>query len=151
MSAHEGDEIVNSVRFENLEALEAHISYLYFQVQNVLKGNLTTGALWTIAYKKFHKFLVSDEHIHAIKTVFSANQLTKSQNKLSTKIAMWLMDRTIKERAELLVKQQQENQSAITTANETKMPVVKSKLRYIAGSCIYKIRNRLRDSVDRNL
>lgn len=79
-------------------------------------------------YSKLNAFVTSDKHISSLKT---------QQNKLSTKILFWLMDKEISKKSETIIRKQTETEKVEISSDLS--AVGKGKIRYIAGACIQRI------------
>ena len=92
--------------------------------------------------------MTSDEHLNACRELLKKT-LSKFENKLSTKLVMWLMDQEIAQKAKQIFTNQE-------TEIENFEPRVhssagKAKIRYIAGACVAKMSSRLKNYVLRNI
>lgn len=68
------------------------------------------------------------------------------ENKLSTKLAYWLMDKEIEKRARDIV-QKQKIEAGQLEITSTLSSVAKGKIRYLAGACIQRVNKRIKASV----
>jgi hypothetical protein len=132
----------------NQDKLEEHTRKLYHKVHSVTSKPATTPQQWSAVYAEINTFLVSDEHILLAKELFEVETLTKEQNKLSSKLVFWLMDKVIKTKADEIVKAQTEK---LKEKDVTYSAAGKAKVRYLAGACVHKILTRLQESVTRKL
>lgn len=72
--------------------------------------------------------------------------VTNMENKLSTKLAYWLMDKEIEKRARDIV-QKQKMEAEQLEITSTISSVAKVKIRYLAGACIQRVNKRIKASV----
>lgn len=72
--------------------------------------------------------------------------VTNMENKLSTKLAYWLMDKEIEKRARDIV-QKQKIEAGQLEITSTLSSVAKGKIRYLAGACIQRVNKRIKASV----
>lgn len=84
-------------------ALQNHVNYLYFNVYAIVSAKLETSLAWTNAYTQLNGFLLSDKHISSIQKLFNVSDINKFQNKLSTKIVFWLMEKEIEKKAKAVL------------------------------------------------
>ncbi|KAL3841440.1 hypothetical protein ACJMK2_019590 [Sinanodonta woodiana] len=134
--------------------LIAHTDSLYARVSAWMDKDLKTSASWSNVYKLAHAFLTSDEHINMCRILFQVEVISKEQNKFSSKLLMWLLEMKI-QTIESDIKQKQAKgyhdiPVDLSTAADTLTPAAKGKIRYVAGACIHKIKDRLRQCVIRN-
>ncbi|OWF43042.1 hypothetical protein KP79_PYT04964 [Mizuhopecten yessoensis] len=122
------------------------MNWIYEIITDILKESPKTRQKWTTAFDQLNNFLVSDNHITSIKTLFSVDTITKENNKLSSKLAFWLMDKLIENEAKK-VQQTQEEELHQETPPPQLSQAAKGKIRYIAGACVNKIGTRLQKSV----
>lgn len=130
----------------NSNIFKDHVNYIHFNVDSCLTENPSGNNQFVQAYRSLNDFLIGDEHIDAIKFLFKVKNVTKEQNKFSSKLAFWMMDKKIQTKS-LSILSNQPGTSSQTYLSESGS----AKLRYIAGVCLYKIRNRLHESVERNI
>lgn len=127
-----------------------HLHFLYFQVCENLKGNPKSSQEWTLAYGNINKFLLGENHLSSAKKLFKTSELTKEENKLSTKLVFWLIDKEISKKAQAVVEKQTIKAEDMIVPTELSS-AAKGKLRYLAGACLQKITTRIRDSVMRKI
>ena len=101
-----------------------------------------------LSYKNLQEFLVGKEHIDSVRKLFNVKHITKHQNKMSTKIAFWIMDELIKTKVNPSPSPSSQPSSSST---QELSDAGSSKLRYIAGVCVHKIRHRVRESVEKKI
>jgi hypothetical protein len=142
--AHFGPDFFTSTSFLN------HEQFLYNEVCENLKGNPKSSQEWTQVYGNMNKFLVGEKHLSSAKKLFKTTDLGREENKLSTKLAFWLMDKEISKRAQDIVEKQIEKAKDMNVPTELSS-AAKGKLRYLAGACVQKITTRVRDSVLRKV
>ncbi|MES9882103.1 MAG: hypothetical protein ABW185_14610 [Sedimenticola sp.] len=135
----------------NSAEMQQHINYLYYQIQKIFNKQLVKAPQWNVVFSELNNFLVSDTHIDACRKLFDVGVLSKQQNKLSTKLSFWLLDKHIEKKSEEVLVRQEENLKSHDILPMQHSAASKSKLRYLAGACVYKISNRLRKSVLRNI
>ncbi|KAK3093534.1 hypothetical protein FSP39_016902 [Pinctada imbricata] len=68
------------------------------------------------------------------------------ENKLSTKLAFWLMEKEIENKASVTVQKQAEEAEKLEISS-TLSSVAKGKIRYLAGACIQRVNKRIKESV----
>lgn len=90
----------------------------------------------TDAFITMNTFLLSDVHISFVKQLFQKDELSKEENKLSTKIVLWLTDKEIENQAQ--------NHATKSEVSSTLSAAAEAKLRYLAGACVQKITKRIK-------
>jgi hypothetical protein len=153
IEAMESAPFISCVSAIAMDTMETHLRYLYHKVHNVTSKPPATPQQWTTAYSDINNFLVSHVHILLIKQLFGVESVTRDQNKFSTKLMFWLMDKQIKTTADDIIKKQAERVEGKRVTDDTPRVSAagKAKIRYIAGACVQKITKRLQESVLRNL
>jgi hypothetical protein len=68
--------------------------------------------------------------------LFQTNEISKQNNKLSTKLMLWLLDNHIDKKTMEIVDIQTEKAE---TKNMENYSAGKAKIRYLAGACVCKI------------
>jgi hypothetical protein len=94
--------------------------------------------------------LTSELHLASIHELFQNDSATKLKNKLSTKLAFWLLDKEIAKRADDIVQKQTEEAKKVRIPEELSS-VAKGKIRYLAGACVQRITKRVKESVLRTI
>lgn len=94
--------------FINSNIFKDHINYIHFNVDSCLTKNPSKNNQFVQAYKGLNDFLVGNEHIIAIKSLFKVKNVTKEQNKFSSKLAFWIMAKKYKQKVFLLYRINQE-------------------------------------------
>lgn len=94
---------------------------------------------------KLNSFVLSDQHLMSVEKLFQ-QCVTNMENKLSTKLAYWLMDKEIEKRARDIV-QKQKMEAGQLEITSTLSSVAKGKIRYLAGACIQRVNKRIKASV----
>ncbi|XP_071143980.1 uncharacterized protein [Mytilus edulis] len=131
--------------------LKDHVNYLYYNVDAIVSAKLDNSDNWINAYTKLNEFVLSDKHILSIQKLFKVNNINKYQNKLSTKIVFWLMNKEIEKKAKAVTAKQITDIEAETSIEEELSSAGKSKIRYLTGACVQKITKRLKESVLRKM
>jgi hypothetical protein len=161
--------------FVSSEKFKSHLEYLYFRVNECVQDDTSTNTDWMRSYKSLNTFLVTEEHLKSICYVFDVKPISKIQNKMSSKLSMWIMDKLIEVKVSATLSKPMKTSDLSTSVLETSVSQSStsdtstsmsktsssndqhlteaglSKLRYIAGVCVHKIRHRLKETVDRNL
>ncbi|MES9881788.1 MAG: hypothetical protein ABW185_13000 [Sedimenticola sp.] len=137
-------ELFGSERFRN------HVNFLYHEVNEIISHNLTTSQHWIKAYSQLNTFIISDLHMASISSLFQVTTLTKNQNKLSSKLVFWLMDKEVNKKAKDITDKQSEGVGVGSTDADLSS-ASKGKIRYLAGACVQKITKRLKESVLRKM
>ncbi|XP_052255849.1 uncharacterized protein LOC127861420 isoform X2 [Dreissena polymorpha] len=140
-----------SPEFISSEPFIHHLEYIQFKVSACIEKDSSTRPMWMVSYQNLNEFLVGQEHLNSIRNVFKVKKMTKLQNKMSSKLAFWVMDKIIQVKVQEVVSQPVDQPEPTTSNAHSFSEAGNAKLRYIAGVCVHKIRNRLRDSVERNL
>lgn len=122
-----------------------HINFLYFKIKEIINDQPKSPQQWTQSFTKLNSFVLSDQHLMSVEKLFQ-QCVTNMENKLSTKLAYWLMDKEIEKRARDIVQKQkmEAEQLEITSTLST---VAKGKIRYLAGACIQRVNKRIKESV----
>jgi len=131
--------------------LKCHVDFLYYNVDTIVSENLKTSQHWINAYKKLNTFILSDQHILSIRKLFQVSGVNNIQNKFSTKLVFWLMDKEVDKQAKKVMLKQTAETEAVTDHPVELISSSKSKIRYLAGACVHKIAKRLRESVLRKM
>lgn len=105
---------------------------------------------WVDGYRKL-KFLVSEYHRNLCGKLFHSKLINRNQNKFSTELVFWLMDREIAKKTKNIIKHQQQAFEESERTVEVPSPVALGKIRYLAEACIHKIADRLQKSVIRSI
>jgi hypothetical protein len=134
--------------FISSDVFKKHLEFIYHHVQ-LFAGNSETKTVWMESFKNLNMFLIGNDHLQSIKTLFRTSEISKLQNKFSSKLAFWIMDKIIEDKTKHLISEQSSSASS-STVSETS-DVGSAKLRYIAGACVRKIRKRVRETVDRTI
>lgn len=92
--------------FFKLDSFRKHDNFLYFKVHALINETLKYSQQWIQMYTKLNAFVTSDQHIFSMNTLFLTHVVNKQQNKLSTKIVFWLMDKEISKKSETIIKKQ---------------------------------------------
>ncbi|VDI68615.1 Hypothetical predicted protein [Mytilus galloprovincialis] len=116
-----------------------------------MSAKLDKSDNWINAYTKLNEFVLSDKHILSIQKLFKVNNINKYQNKLSSKIVFWLMNKEIEKKAKAVTAKQITDIEAETSIEEELSSAGKSKIRYLTGACVQKITKRLKESVLRKM
>lgn len=82
--------------------------------------------------------------------MFKTSDLTNEENKLSTKLTFWLLEKELSKKAQDVVKKQTEKAKNIEVPKDLSS-AARGKLRYLAGACVQKIATRVRESVLRKI
>lgn len=61
-------------------------------------SKLENSQNWINAFTKLNDFILSDKHISSIHKLFKVKEINKFQNKLSTKLVYWLMEKEIEKK-----------------------------------------------------
>ena len=133
------------------EKLQTHLNHLYFKVNQASSKGDKKRENWVEAYTFLNKFLVSVTHEHLCEELFDSKPIKRHHNKFSSKLVFWLMDCEIRKRSAEIIKKQQEKFDETDIPVQTPSISGQGKIRYIAGACIYKISQRVQNSVLKNL
>jgi hypothetical protein len=124
--------------------LEKHFE----KVQELFSKHPKKAADFTLLFKSVNTYLISDDHF----TLFTETlrNITCNKNNISTKLFLWVVNQEISRQAKIIAdKQVQSFDDKHINENNEKVPVSAglSKLRYLAGACIFNSRKRLRTTV----
>ena len=123
------------------EKFKHHVDYLNFKVDSCLSEDTDTNQKWVITYKSLNEFLVGKEHLYAIRLLFGDKDVSKHQNKMSSKLAFWLLDKKVCMKTDQILAKQS---GPSASQSEEFSDAGSAKIRYIAGACVNKITKRLR-------
>lgn len=122
-----------------------HINFLYFKIKEIINDQPKSPQQWTQSFTKLNSFVLNDQHLMSVEKLFQ-QCVTNMENKLSTKLAYWLMDKEIEKRARDIV-QKQKMEAEQLEITSTISSVAKVKIRYLAGACIQRVNKRIKASV----
>ena len=77
------------------DKFKIHVDYLNFKVDSCLSEHTDTNQRWMSTFKTLNEFLVGEEHLNAIRILFGDKNVSKHQNKMSSKLSFWLLDKKI--------------------------------------------------------
>ena len=89
--------------FSHSHLFRKHFHFLYFKVHALINETPKCSQQWIQMYTKLNAFVTSDQHISSLKALFLTDLVNKQQNKLSTKIVFWLMDKEISKKSETII------------------------------------------------
>ncbi|XP_061171689.1 uncharacterized protein LOC133181165 [Saccostrea echinata] len=140
-----------SLEFLCSQTIRKHACFLQHKVENYMSSRLRNPPEFTAFYHSINSFLLSDEHINYAKLTFNVQQVTKEQNKFSSKLTLWIIDQILASKASAILEEQEDSLNLQHVQGEQTQGDIscaaKNKVRYLAGRCVYKIRRRLQDSV----
>lgn len=137
-----------SILSSNLMSI--HLNFLYAKITEMIRDQPKTNQQWSQSFNRLNTFLISDQYVSSIKMLFESDSVTKVQNKFSTKLALWLLEKEIAKRADSIVKKQAEKVASMEIDYELSS-AAKEKIRYLAGACLQRISKRIRESVLRSV
>lgn len=125
-------DFIHSIRFEE------HVQFLYFKGNEItlLPFGTIKPQQWNTVCASINQFLIGDLHLNACRMLFQTNEISKQNNKLSTKLMLWLLDNHIDKKTMEIVDIQTEKAE---TKNMENYSAGKAKIRYLAGACVCKI------------
>jgi hypothetical protein len=137
-------DFIHSIRFEE------HVQFLYFKVYEItlLPFGTSKPQQWNTVCASINQFLIGDLLLNVCRMLFQTNDISKQNNKLSTKLMLWLLDNHIDKKTMEIVDIQTEKAE---TKNMENYSAGKAKIRYLAGACVCKISKKLKDSVLSNI
>ncbi|XP_056007596.1 uncharacterized protein LOC130050837 [Ostrea edulis] len=125
-----------------------HINLL--EIKEIIRQQPKSPQQWTQTFSMLNSFVTSELHLTSMQKLFQNEFVTKLQNKLSTKVAFWLMDKEIAKMAADIVQKQAEEAEQLQIHSELSS-VAKGKIRYLTGACVQRVAKRVRESVLRTV
>ena len=99
---------------------------------------------WQALYAALNRYLSSEEHLGQCKILFDTNELSKGQNKMGSKFTLQIITRLVDTKAQIIKKKQGTNLQRDEMERTPQYgDELRAKIRYIAGNCIVKIKQRL--------
>ncbi|KAK3102031.1 hypothetical protein FSP39_008246 [Pinctada imbricata] len=119
-------------------------TFIYGKIYEILNSQKReTSQHWNAAYSAVNRFILSDIHRNKCQQVYKHSKMTNDENKLSTRLVMWLKDKEIQRKSDDIVQQQltQLQEQSSSTSPSSLSSAGKAKLRYVAGCCLHKFEN----------